>query len=566
MLAERESRIGLADFRPARAALALLLGLAGAVVGFVPASAAPAATTDVAGVVKLAIVVPLVVPQGVGSLLTADELAQYTSPLGVLSRQLDAIADRPVAIALDPMILVSIRALGVAAPPTATAWLARLAAVSNQSFALAYDDADLTLATQAGAPIFPGTQPFDFALNPANFAPAGATITTATPVDPHSPVRPALPTTQALFDWPYSLSGIAWPRESSVVAADQKPLALSGYTTTIVSSRNVAGGRSVGSAVEIAGEKAIVSDEPVSTALRAAARAVTDDQWDAAMTTLTEAIASAGRAHSGAAPAVLATFDRDVPFTGGRLAQTLSQLAANANISTLELSSIVAGSRTAAALVDMPQDHTRLSFVARAMAAEHSEQLFASVTKDPVAFTAPRRLVLLGLLANQWQSNLSGWTTAAGSFLATSATLTSSAAVVKSSGINLLADRATLPIGVTNDLDQPVTVYITVRPDTGLLAVENSSVKLVIEPHSQGTGQIPVQAISNGTVGMTISLTSASGVPIGAPTRATINVQAGWETPLVVSIAALVVAMFAFGVIRVIVRRRRATQVSDSDG
>jgi len=559
MLAERESRVGPHHFRPVRAALVLLLGLTGVVVGSAPATAADAATP-----VKLAIVVPLVVPQAADGLLTAEELAQYTSPLGVLSRQLDAVIDRPVAIAIDPMILVSIRALGVAAPATATSWLARLAAATNQTFALAYDDADLTLATQAGASILPAVPSFDFALNPANFAPVSATTSTpAPPADPKSPVRPALPSSQALLDWPYSLSDIAWPRDSSVIKTDLKPLAASGYTTTILSSRNVSKGGSVGSSVELGGEKAIVSDDAVSTALRGAARALSDDDWNFAMGILTAAIATAGRVQSGAQTTVLATFDRDVPFTGGRLAATLAQLTSSADINNIPLSSIVAGSATAATIVDLPQDGARLAFVSRAMIAELSEQQFASAAKDPLAITAPRRLALLGLLANQWQSNLEGWTLAAGSFLSSSANLTSSVEVVKSSGINLLTDRATLPIGVTNDLDQAVTVYISVRPDTGLLAVGSSLVKLVIEPHSQGKGQIPVQAISNGTVGLTISLMSATGVPLGTPTRANINVQAGWETPIVIVIALLIVAMFAFGVIRSILRRRRATAGSD---
>jgi MFS superfamily sulfate permease-like transporter len=54
-----------------------------------------------------------------------------------------------------------------------------------------------------------------------------------------------------------------------------------------------------------------------------------------------------------------------------------------------------------------------------------------------------------------------------------------------------------------------------------------------------------------------MSLTSASGGPIGSQTRTEINVQAGWETPVVIVIAVLVVAMFAFGIVRTILRRRK---------
>ncbi|CAN5173975.1 hypothetical protein BH11ACT4_BH11ACT4_09780 [soil metagenome] len=532
-----------------RAVIALVLGLSAAAAG-----AAPVGAADSPGQVKLALAVPLVVPQGAEGLLTAEQLAQYTSPLGVLSRQLDAVINRPVAIGIDPMIIVSIRALGAAAPPSATSWLQRLSGAGNQTFALAFDDSDLTLATQAGAAVVPTPQSFDFALDQANFAPQ--TTATPAPAPNPNPTLPAFPTTRTLLDWPYTLSGIAWPREDSVVSTDLKALAASGYSNTILSSGNVGNGQA-SSSVDIGGERAVVADAAVSQALRAAARAVTDSDWAAQMSALSAAIAAAGRAQGGSDPVVLGTFDRDVPFTGGRLAQTLSQLDGSGDVRSVPLSTVIAGPAAAATITDMAQDGTRVALITRALETERAEQQFASVAADPLAITASRRLTLLGLLANQWQSDLPGWTLAADGFLTSSADLTSSVEVVKSSGINLLADRATLPIGVTNKLDQPVTVYISVRADTGLLAVESSRVKLVIEPRSQAKGQVPVQAISNGSVGLTISLTSASGVPVGSPTRATINVQAGWETPIVIVIGLLVVAMFAIGVVRSILRRRR---------
>jgi hypothetical protein len=275
------------------------------------------------------------------------------------------------------------------------------------------------------------------------------------------------------------------------------------------------------------------------------------------MSTLTDAIAAAGSARSGGETQVLATIDRSILFAGGRLAETLSQLAVDSTVSMVPLSSIVAGAGTAATVVDAPQAADRVALASPMFDAERAEQQFASVAENPLAITAPRRLVLLSVLANQWQSNLAAWPSAARDFLSTSTDLVSSVEIVASSRINLLADRATLPIAVSNGLDQAVTVYISVRADSGLLAVESSRVKLVIEPNSQGKGQIPVQAISNGTVGLTMSLTSASGVPIGSQTRTEINVQAGWETPVVIVIAALIVAMFGFGIIRTILRRRK---------
>jgi len=99
--------------------------------------------------VSLAVLVPLTVRPTTTGLIDATALAGYTAPLGVLTRQLDAVIGTPAVIGLDPMIIASIRVLGAAAPTSATSWLERLQASGNQVFALAYADADLAALAQA---------------------------------------------------------------------------------------------------------------------------------------------------------------------------------------------------------------------------------------------------------------------------------------------------------------------------------------------------------------------------------------------------------------------------------
>src|SRR5690606_10561431 len=95
-----------------------------------------------------------------------------TGPFGALTRQLDAVAGTPAVIALDPMILASIRVLGSSAPESARQWLARLGALSNEVFLLAYGDADLVAAVRSGTLAELQPAGFGFALDPANFSPA----------------------------------------------------------------------------------------------------------------------------------------------------------------------------------------------------------------------------------------------------------------------------------------------------------------------------------------------------------------------------------------------------------
>ena len=80
-------------FRGAAAAT-LAVGLALAGVG------APSATAADPGPVELALIVPIVVPAGSTGLVTAEQLAEYTSASGILSRQLDSAIDRPVTLAI----------------------------------------------------------------------------------------------------------------------------------------------------------------------------------------------------------------------------------------------------------------------------------------------------------------------------------------------------------------------------------------------------------------------------------------------------------------------------------
>ncbi|MCU1440254.1 MAG: hypothetical protein JWP85_1251 [Rhodoglobus sp.] len=539
-----------------RAALALGLGLAAVTAGVTPSAAV---TGD--GPVRLAIAVPIVVREGTTGLITSDALEAYTRPLGDLTRQLDAVIDRPVAIGIDPMIIVSIRILGTSAPESALAWLQRLESASNPVFALAYADSDITLATQVGSRVL-GPESFDFAIDPALFAPpVDPTATPAPTPNPAEPVLPPLPTTEDLLEWPYSVTGIAWPRDDTVVASDLRTIAASDFTTTIMSSSNLALSPGAGATAQVDGERILVSDASVSAALRNATHAVTVEEQQSTITALAQSVAAAGAAQQGDRATVFATLDRTIPASGSQLAEALSALQSNPAVTLIPISEALVTPPAAATVEDMPQSADSILQVTRLLDAEAAERRFATVAHDPIAITADRRLHLLGLLSAAWVSSPDAWSTASLDFLTVSTELRSAITVVESSSFNLLADRGFLPIAVSNELTQAVTVYVTVRPETALLAIGQERVQLVIEPGAQAKAQIPVQAISNGVVEVQVTIASVAGVPIGAPTVAEINVQAGWETPIVVVIAVIVVAVFGVGIVRNILRRRKTADV-----
>ncbi|MEQ1735100.1 MAG: DUF6049 family protein [Rhodoglobus sp.] len=532
MLAERT--------RALRAALALTIGLAAAIAGVSGSVQHAAAVGDTT--TTLVVIVPISTPESDEAFISADALAQYTSSQGLLTRQLDAVMGLTVAIAIDPRIIVSIRVLGSAAPVDATAWLARLASASNETFALTYGDSDITLATQAGSARVLAPESFDFAIDESLFVVAPDQTPAPTP-----PAAPEVPTSESLEAWDYSIDGLAWPRAGTVIESDVQAIADSGYRSVLLSSGNLDGASAA--LTRAGGMTAVVSDDDVSVAVRTAVASRTVDGWQSAMATVTSLLTPG---------TTVVTLDRSIPLTGTQRAETLLALAANPAITLGRLGDLLRATASAAtSIIDQPQDAAALDRVRLVLEAERSEERFASIAREPSDVTSPRRLRLLALLSIAWADNPTGWSAATQQFLADSIDLRGTVQVVSSSSFLLLADSSGMPISVSNALDQAVTVFITVRPETALLAVGDSRVELVVEPHSQAKGVIPVQAISNGTVQVLVTLSGATGVQIGHPATAEINVQAGWETPIVLAIGALVVAVFAGGIVRNIVRRRR---------
>jgi hypothetical protein len=134
-----------------------------------------------------------------------------------------------------------------------------------------------------------------------------------------------------------------------------------------------------------------------------------------------------------------------------------------------------------------------------------------------------------------------------------------------SSAITLLQEKGNLPITVRNELDFPVTVFVTVHPERAILNVTDKRVKLVIEANSQAKASIPVESIANGEVRTTVSLTSPAGIAISRPTTVILNVQAGWETTATVVLAVIVILLFGAGIWRTVRRRRGLRAERDAD-
>lgn len=569
--------------RAPRVAAMAVLGLVGAVLF---SSAPPAAfAATLAQPVQIAVIVPLSVSAGASGILTSAELAATTAPGGYLQRVLNSVTGTAATLAIDPMLIVSIRLLGTEAPPSALLWLDSLANLTNDTFALSYADSDITLALQAGSGTVLEPTSFDFAIDPSLFAqelavaspspsptaaPDGSTDGTTN--DTNSTTPPPLPTTRSLTQWNYTIPDVAWPIAGSATNADVAAITASGFASTILSSGNVqrtsgavpaVAGAAVAS-VAVAGDTVatdvIVTDDDGSTQLDYALAAQTEPLWAASMERLSLRISTVGAVSNSVPSMVVSTARSTLPNTD-RLAASFTAIDALPDAIVVGLSAVTDSSPTSAHIIDRPNVASTIALVVPMLQAAAADNAFSAVAERPELITGERRIRLLAALAPQWNRNPGGWGSTVSEFIAQSVTLRDSVRVIESSEIIFAADRGLLPITVRNDLDQPVTVIITVRPRTPLLSIENTQFELAIEPDSQRRALIPAQSRSNGIVELVVSIRTVGGLSIGPNTTVTTRVQAGWETPVTLALGAIVVLMFGFGLIRTIRKRRAARTV-----
>lgn len=543
-----------------RTAVAAALGIAcSSLSAAAPSLAAPNAGAPV----SVTMVVALTAPPRTSGLIDAELLANYTSEFGLLTKKLNEIIDRPVAIGIDPSIIASIRILGSDAPESARAWLDRLAGASNETFPLSWADSDLTLPLHAGSAGLLEPESFDFAIDPGLFAPVAdepsASVSPTPTTPPDVGELPPLPTTESLVKWDYTAAALAWPALNSVTSADLTTLDAR-YDQVLLSSTNVGSSQARQAHTTLNGVTGLISDDRLSTLFGLAVAADSGDEWTAAMTQLATSVGVVPSTVSEPA-SVLIAIDREVTVNDTDLGLTITTLVTSANVRPVLLSQLLETEPAAVTLSDGGHSEEIVATVRALLLDESRDREFSIIAAEPTRITAARRLDLLATLSTAWHATASGWAAASAAYSNASAELRDKVKIVKSSSITLWADRASLPVTVSNELDQAVTVFVTVRPRTPLLKVENSRVELTIEPETQRKASVPVQSLSNGTVQLDVAIASALGNRIGAKTHVSISVQAGWETPVTLGVAILVVLVFVAGIVRTIIRRRRARAI-----
>jgi len=540
--------------------------------------------------VGVAAVMPLTVPPRADGLIPAQELATYTAPGGLLTKELDvASGNAGLTLGIDPMILTSIRVLGTSAPASAASWLSTLEHLPNHTFPLQYGDADPSLQTQAG--LAKPLQPTDFtyAMSPADHTTplqvgetsqptSTPTTDTATP-SPTPTTGTPLPSVADLTAWPYDLGGIAWPSAGAVKASDLEAFSRSGLTTTIVSGSNTTASTLTATpdaVLPVSGGTALVTDDAVGAAMDAVATAGSALDGAVANAALNAQLALAAENAQNGGVIVVSTgriWPTDASLTTSAIAEVLGSRFVHE--STLRLA-LTAPPTPGLKLVDKTNPAARLSGVGRLLdlAGEprtggvsdgDSIAAFSSALQTPALLTGDVRARLLGLMSAGWAGS-PDWSTAVTKQLDSMASTLSAVQISAPESIRQASHQALIPITVTNELSYPVDIVLRATPSSARLDVTSdtektlaarSSVKILIDVKAQ---------LSNGTVWLGLQLFSPTGVRIGDPTGASIDVHADWEGIGALILGILVVGFFGFGLVRTAQRRRREKAARDASG
>ena len=498
----------------------------------------------------VAVVAPITVPEITTGLIPKDALTGYTATDGLLTQELDAYADRPVTLAIDPRIIASIRALGTSAPATATAWLTRLGGVSNETFALQYGDADLSGQSQAGLPAAMAPTSFAWALDPNDF-PSGV-----------------VPTVDQLLAWNYTMEGVAWPRDGTATWADFAFYQASGLGIPLIGSGQLTdggGGEFAGSSAIIGDSAFVVSDRTASDAAQAAVADTDDVTRGQGLAELSASLAiDAQRSATTGAKGTVIVLDRSgtQPVSSDRLFAALEQApwAGTSSFGGLvsTLRSSTSTSTSAATFADSPESSERIDQITVMLSRLPDLDRFATIVSDPLLVTGRARAAALSVLANSWATSPDAFAAAAKSYSDSVSTTLDAVQIVEGSSVTVVANQSELPITLANDLPYPVNVVIHAVPSNGRLVVGQTDTPVTLEANSRKSVKIPLKAqVANGQVLLKMQLQAPDGTILSVSPPRQVTVSADWETAGMAIAGGLVVVLFGIGIAREIIKRRR---------
>lgn len=527
----------------AAAALSLVLGavvlptIANASTSLEPAEA----TAD--DPIAVAILVPIVVPESAGAILTADELREWTAPGGILTARLEAVSGTAATLAIDPRVTASIRLLGDEAPDSALSWLAALDALPNEAVALGWADTDVAGLSAIERPELAAPSSLQFAVDESRFlVPPVAPVPSASTASPGSaspaPAESATPTPSPTATSPAPVEPNV-PSDDELLAVPDAIDAVWGGATGLTAD-----------AVTL-GDTSLAVDAALSRAADAGTLSLSSAARGAFLDSLVASDSSA----------VLLGLSRTATADPSELELLLRLVSNDERVEVVGLSAY-AELRGAAVVDDDAIDTSsaeateRRELLARMVTSSDAEARVASVTPDPSAFLDERRLELLTALS---LGRLAASPASEEAFLDGSLAVRSAVRLAETSDLLVLSNTTGLPVTIVNGLSVPVTVQLDARPLRPLLRIQDVPREVTVEPGSSQTVYLPAQAVTNGRADVVAVLRNSAGERVGPERVIHVDLQAQWEA-IGVAVLVLLGVILAAGIANNIVKRRRAAK------
>jgi hypothetical protein len=135
-------------------------------------------------------------------------------------------------------------------------------------------------------------------------------------------------------------------------------------------------------------------------------------------------------------------------------------------------------------------------------------------------------------------------------------------AIVPGSVINLVAHDSRIPVAIRNNYDTEVKVLVRMKPSNFTVTIPGD-VLVSVPAQTTVHAEVPVQALSNGSVSLEAWLTTTSGIRLGNSVTLAMNVNADVESAILLGFAGLVVALVAIGLPRTLRKRRQQQETAE---
>jgi len=186
-----------------------------------------------------------------------------------------------------------------------------------------------------------------------------------------------------------------------------------------------------------------------------------------------------------------------------------------------------------------------------------------TVLTDPLPVTAPLTSALLRAESSAWRTRPREGARLLDTIAASLATTAAGVYVVPRDNVVLSGDRGSVPVTVTNDLDQTVRVGLTVTADPAARLDAAALAAVEIEAGRRASLEVPVRVIGGDALNVAVQLTDPAGNAFGEPVALELRTTAYSRAALWVAIAAAAVLILL--VIFDIVRRARGRRRPRAD-